>query len=104
MAWNRAKKEWEDQMLDEKIARDDALRAKLEALPDGTETVWRRGDEMRSTQPEPAHASAPQSQPQPQSQRRPARSSGASASTAPMPSSRTAGGKERVVVVKKERR
>ena len=86
------------------VVRDDALRAKLEALPDGTQTVWRRGHEIRSTQPQPAHASAPQSQPQPQSQRRPARSSGASASTAPVPSSRVAGGKERVVVVKKERR
>ena len=84
------------------VVRDDALRAKLEALPDGTQTIWRRGDEIRSTQPEPAHVSAAQPQPQPQPQRRPART-GTSASTAPVPSSR-AGCKERVVVVKKERR
>jgi len=84
------------------VVRDDALRAKLDALPDGTQTIWRRGDEIRSTQPEPAHASVAQLQPQPQPQRRPARS-GTSASTAPVPSS-TAGCKERVVVVKKERR
>ena len=85
------------------VVRVDALRAQLEALPDGTRTVWRRGGEIRSTQPEPAQMSTAQ-QPQ-QPQQRAARSGGtsASASLAAVPSSRAAGGKDRVLVKKEGR-